>query len=1030
MKTNLVFYWHRCLMISARFLSWLKEKWQKKIYRVTFFSVFLFLVLGFSLPIIFRKPLALRVINSIDIDIIEQINFSRVDFSLFRSFPFLNVRFSNFTTLGSRELGNSELLSVKYIDIAVDVWSVIDNSRPIYIRSVRFYEPKLTILISPSGQKNYEVPLAEELIENRDSSIRSKFNFNLALQSFEVINGFLLLKDENAKINIKADGIWHKGSGDLSTGFYNLKTVTRANEVSISIGSSTIMEKANLALNINFNIDNNTNEYIITDNDIKINQLSLKIKGRIKKNPTFYFYDLSLYAPDNQFSELIRLLPSLEKTSFKQFKQTRGRFNLGLYIKGPFQVAPRIYPEFNGFLKVDNGSILDYFNSSGISDIHTYLSICNDSKDLSNLEIHIPVLEACMDGKDFNLALYLKNPVYDPYVHGYVKGELNLNSLQKYLPLFSGNELNGVVNANIFMSGKMSDIDKKLFDKVRMDGNIKMTAFNWKNLNENISIKYLKANLTPQNLNIPSLTGSYNGNAFSVSGKISNLLAYFSPLKTIKGSFFVTSPETNLDKWIKNDETPQKNSFSGGEQKTKWIQKIENLEPVKISPYDFDIIYKAPKVIMKGNIIEKFSFSGNYKLNNLTIKNMRFKFKNIEIKTSGNLINANNYLFENGILKGNLNISASNFPFILPSSDLVAQSIQKQSQDEPKSYLIKKIIPIITKKKSPGIIPLIPDRTEINGKVKIDTILSADQIFHNVSFQIAMNKEKLTMNQGIAYQRNKPVYWKALLNNQNNFSVRFDFNKFQDDLFSIPKQSPLQFFNLISEEKKTRPAGLKITGNIGNAPGFPFSKLRYLFFTNLNPILEGSQIQKFNGLKNLKSKTIHEDLKWWISYENKKFIFWPVFLQFKDIPFYYTGVQSGEKDCFFKIRGLIPISYFKLDEWIKTNNTGNLPEFVEVSMDIEDCLTNYFVIQLQIQQNINENLKQRLEKYLQSELNKELRRMYGMDKVKNNLKTNLKEKYNYLPLPYFMPEMSVWNEYRKLNDSLQTAFNTMKPLKQ
>jgi hypothetical protein len=1016
-------------MISAQCLSWFRQKWQQKIYKMAFFTIFSIFVLGFSLPIFFRKPLALRVINSIDIKIIEQINFSSVDFSLFRSFPFLNVRFSNVTTLGSKELGNSELLSVKYIDIAVDIWSVIDKSRPIYIRSIRFYEPKLTILISPSGQKNYEVPLTKELIENRDSSSFSAYHFNLALQSIEIINGFLYVEDENAKVNIKADGIHHIGSGDLRTSYYNLKTETHAKEVSISIGSSAIMEKANLDLNINFNIDNISKEYVIKDNEIKINELLLHIKGKIKKNPNFYDYDLRIFAPNNQFSDLIKLLPSLEKTSFKQFKQIRGTFNLGLNIKGPFQVTPRIYPQFNGFLKVENGSIQDYFNASGISDVHTYLSICNDANDLTNLEINIPFLEACVEDKDFKLSLYLKNPVFDPYIHGYVKGELNLNSFQKYLPLFPGSELKGFLNANIFMQGKMSDIDNKLFNKVSMDGNITLTSFKWKNLHENISIKHLKASLSPQYLNLSSVLGSYNGNALSASGKISNILAYFSPYNTLKGTFYVSAVETNLDKWIKKEELVQKNNYSIEKQKPKWIQNTANQEPTLIAPYDFNVIYKTPKITIQGNTIENFSFNGNYQRNNLSIKGMRFSFKKIDIKTSGKLLNAENYLFQNGILKGNLNISASKFPIILPSSDLVAQSNQKLAAEEPKSSLVQKIIPLITRKTKPTLISLIPERVEITGKIKIDTMLSADQTFQKISFRLGLNREKINMYQGIAYHENKPIYWKGILDRKNKFSVIFDFNKYQHDLFSIPKQSPLQFFNVVSEEKMSRPTGLKITGNIGNAPDYPFSKLRYLFYTNVRPGIAGNQMFTFNGLNNQipNTKTNKEVIKWWVSYENKKFIFWPFFLQFKDIPFYFTGVQNGGKECYFNVKGRIPMAYFKIDEWLHDNHVNNLPEIVEVSMYIEDCSTNFFVLPLEIQNSMNENVKQSLEKYLRFELNKELKRIYGMDKIKNNLKTNLKEKYNYLPSPFTTANMDVWGNYYKINDSLQKAFNTMQP---
>lgn len=1025
MKIFLTIFWNRFRKVISLFFPWLMAKWQNTYYRIFTIIFLIIVVLGFSLPILFRKPLALRVINSIDIDIIEQVNFARVDFSLFRSFPFLNVRFSNFTTLGSKALGNSELLSVKYIDIAVDIWSVIDNSRPIFIRSIRFFEPKLTLFISQTGQKNYEVPLTNQFITNRDSTSKSKINFNLALQSIEIRNGFLLLEDENANIYLKADGIWHFGSGDLSTSFYNLRTKTKASEVSISIGSSNIMDKARLSFDIDFIVDNIKKEYLIKENDIQVNDLSLQVKGQIKKLPSNYYYDLNLYAPDNQFIELMHLIPSLKNSPFRQFQQTKGNFNLGLNIKGQFQVLPRIYPSFNGFLKVNNGSIQDYFNTEGISDIQTYISICNDSKDLADLEIHIPMMEACVEGKDFNLALYLKNPIYDPYVNGFVKGELNLKSLQKYLPIFSSNELKGVLNANIFMRGKMSDMDDKNYKNVRMNGNIKLRDFSWNKINRNINVNTLNAILTPENLNFPFVKGSYNGNKLSVSGKISNVLAYFSPLNTLKGSFVISAEETNIDKWMITEQNSKKKEFIKIEKEDNLSQKMEKTGSTLKMPYDFDIIYKAVKLKYQGNSLDNFSFKGNYKLNILNIQNLSFKYNKIGIKSSGKLLNADNYLFNNGILSGKLNIFASNFPFILPSSDLVSQSNSKPVIEEPS--LLNKIIPVITKKDVTKSISLIPERTEVLGNIKIDSILSSDQVFNNISFQISLKKEYIKMFNGIAFNKNMPIYWQGILNRKNNFSVKFDFNKFQTDLFSIPEQSPLQLFNLTSSDKSNRPAGLKISGNIGNAPDYNFSKLNYLFFINMNSLLEDSQIQPFLGLKSQKKQEVAANLKWWISYENKKFIFWPIYLKFKDIPFYFTGFQQGDKECYFKIKGLIPMSYFKMEEWIKLNNIDNYPEMVEVTIDIEDCLTDKFTLQIQIQPNLNENLKIRLEKFLKFELNRELRRIYAEDKLKNSLKQNTRERFNYLPSYYTSSNFSTWNEYFKLSDSLQSSFNTLKP---
>ena len=1009
------------------FKEWIRLKWGNPYYRYSTLAFVFFVLLGSSLPVLCKKPLALRVINSIDIGIIEQVNFSGVDFSLFRSFPFLNVRFSNFTTLGSKALGNSELLSVKYIDIAVDIWSVIDKSRPIFIRSMRFYEPKLTLLISSSGQKNYEVPLAEEFNKSRDSFSTAKVNFNLALQSIEIINGFLLLEDENAKVNIKADGIYHKGSGDLSTSFYNLKTKTRAIEVSMSIGSSQIMEKAKLSFDVDFNIDNIRKIYVIKENDIKINQLSLQIKGLIKKNPTNYYYDLNLYAPDNKFSELVQLLPSLEKTSFRQLKQIKGDFNLGLNIKGPFQVSPRAYPNFNGFLQINNGSILEYFNSEGISDIQSYLSICNDSNNLENLEIYIPKMEACMEGKDFNLSLYLRNPFYDPYVNGFIRGELQLSSLHKYLPIFSSSDLKGLVTANLFMQGKMSDIDDKKFDDVKMDGELTIKDFKWTETDKWASIKTLSAVLSREGLTLPLVKGNYNGNPLTISGRITNILAFFSPLKTLKGSFNVYSDKTNLDYWIVSNDLHREKLTLKQNNHNKEVQGGAEIRSPEIVPYDVNIQFKTSKLEYKGTSYDNFNLIGNYKRNSLIINNLRFKYQNLNIRTKGNLLNLDNYLFDNGVLKGSLNIWASQFPFILPSSDLLAQSASKVVVEDAKPSIINKIIPIIGKKVTRPFQSLIPDRVDMFGKVFMDSIKSAEQVFNNIAFQIRLKKESVELNKGIAYHKNMPIYWQGNVNKQNNFVVKFDFSKFQMNLFSLPNQSPLQIFNFTMVDKRNKPAGLKLTGNIGNAPDYPFSSLKYLFYFNMNGIISGTQIKPYKGLHAKEIENNKNDLNWWISYEDKKFIFWPIFLTLKDIPFYFTGLQSGDKDCYFKVKGLIPLSYIKMEEFTTTNITNSFPDGIEVTIDIEDCISKNFSVSLQIQPSLNEILRLKLEKYLKYELNKELRRIYSEDKLRNIPKKPIKERYNYLPSVYQMNNQNVWIEFYKLNDSLQSTFKSMKP---
>ena len=121
-------------------------------------------------------------------------------------------------------------------------------------------------------------------------------------------------------------------------------------------------------------------------------------------------------------------------------------------------------------------------------------------------------------------------------------------------------------------------------------------------------------------------------------------------------------------------------------------------------------------------------------------------------------------------------------------------------------------------------------------------------------------------------------------------------------------------------------------------------------------------------------------------------------------------------------------SYFKMEELSYSINQNYFPNGIEVTIDIEDCISKNFSLSLQVQYNLNETLKLKLEKYLRYELNKELRRIYSEDKFKNVPKKVLKDNYNYLPSVYQSNNQALWSEFYKLNDSLQLLFKTMKPI--
>ena len=70
MKSILTKFKVKLVNLKDIFEEWIGLKWGNAYYRYSTLAFLFFVLLGFSLPVVFRKPLALRVINSIDIDII------------------------------------------------------------------------------------------------------------------------------------------------------------------------------------------------------------------------------------------------------------------------------------------------------------------------------------------------------------------------------------------------------------------------------------------------------------------------------------------------------------------------------------------------------------------------------------------------------------------------------------------------------------------------------------------------------------------------------------------------------------------------------------------------------------------------------------------------------------------------------------------------------------------------------------------------------------------------------------------------
>jgi DnaD/phage-associated family protein len=135
------------------------------------------------------------------------------------------------------------------------------------------------------------------------------------------------------------------------------------------------------------------------------------------------------------------------------------------------------------------------------------------------------------------------------------KGKLDLGKIKDIYPL-EDMALNGVVDADMSVSGKMSNIDKGDYDKVKASGNVRLNGMTlaMKDM-PNIDIKNSVLTFTPRYLQLSETTVNIGENDITLDSKFENYMGFALKGTTLKGSLNVKSNKLNLNDFMTTDSS-------------------------------------------------------------------------------------------------------------------------------------------------------------------------------------------------------------------------------------------------------------------------------------------------------------------------------------------------------------------------------------------------------------------------------------------------------------------------------------------
>lgn len=870
----------------------------KKVLKITGFTLLVLIVLAFIIPVVFKKQIQALVKKEINKSLNAKVDFSDVKLSLFRHFPKMGIVIEDFTIIGLNEFASDTLIAAKKIDAAAGLFSVL-KGKDIKVSGITIESPRIYALVTKEGKMNWDIEKASNDINNNSDSSASAFK--MTLKKYEINDGYLLYRDEQANTFIEVENLNHEGSGDLTDDVFTLSTSTNAASASFTQDGIPYLLNTKTDIQTDIKIDNTTNTYSFKTEDVILNNLKLSADGFVQLvNDSAFKMDIKFQSPSNDFKDILSMIPAMYSKDFSAIK-TSGKAIFNGFVKGTY--TPQQMPAYDVNLEVKDGSFQYPDLPKPVKNIQLSLKASNADGQPDKAIVDISKGHLEMDNEPFDFRFVYKNPETTQLIDAAAKGKLDLSQLSKFIKLDNGTKLSGLVWADAFVKGPLKALQEQAgsftaggffdirdlfystnsFPQPIKNGNIKATLENSGGIADktviNISSGHIEAGNDPVDF---SLQLRNPVSSVDFSGKAKGRFT----LDRLK-QFTKLDPGTSISGVLNADLDFAGNKTAIDQKKydkilLNGIAGLSNLN-YKSSAYPSGVSISNTQLTFNQKDVTLNSLSGNYMGTNFT--------------GTGVLNNLVGYAMQGQPLAGNLNVNADkmNLNDWMGTSDTTTATSSSNSS-EP--FLVPADINFTIKANA--------------GQVKYDKV-----DYNNVNGTLVLNNEKIIL-QNI---KTDVLDGNVVLN--GTYSTLL--NKKEPDIslsYDIKNMDVQKAFFSYNTIQMLMPVGKFLAGKLssqlsltGNLNGNMMPELSTLSGKGNMLLIEGV-LKKFAPLEKLaavlqidrlKSITV-KDIKNYIEFANGKVLIKPFNIKLDDIEMQIGGFHGLDQSIDYGIQMKVPRS--------------------------------------------------------------------------------------------------------------------------
>jgi len=517
----------------------------KKFLKILFFVV-VFLFIGMlTVPLIFKGDIMKLAKEEVNKNVKAQVDWDDISLSLFKGFPSLNVSLKNVSVLGIEDFEGDTLMAFNEFSVNVDLISAFSGE--INVKSIILDNPVIRAIVLEDGSVNWDIayPSDEEEPEVEETDT-SSMDMKLSLKEFLITNASIHYYDLASGMEAVIDKFNFSLSGNFSEDYTDLSLQTSSDELSFIYDNIKYLNKADFGFKATLGADMVNSKFTVNENELSLNGLVLGVEGVFEiPDDSTYELDLRYFTRETSFKTLLSMIPAMYTSDFEGLTAS-GTLAIEGTAKG--KVTDKVLPKVNLALKVKDGHFAYPDLPKSADNIQVDLNVFYDGVYDDNSKIDLNTFHVEMAGNPVDANFHVITPMSDMQMTGAVKGMVDLTSLADVVPV-EDMDLQGLINMNLELMGKMSDIENENYEAFKADGLLEISnvLVSGGDVPVPVNVETMRMLFSPKYVHLEKFDLLMGKSDIHLSGRLENFIPYVFEDEIIRGELNFASSNLNIN---------------------------------------------------------------------------------------------------------------------------------------------------------------------------------------------------------------------------------------------------------------------------------------------------------------------------------------------------------------------------------------------------------------------------------------------------------------------------------------------------